>query len=120
MRDFRKLLVWQKSMELFREVYRFSNLLPQEEKFNLTVQIRKDVVSIASNIAEGASKSSSLHFKKFLEDAIGSAFELETQLMGIAMVYTHLEGEVQKILPALTEIQKMLNGLIEKIKVDKP
>jgi four helix bundle protein len=103
-------------MDLFVEIYKLSNLLPAEERFNLTVQIRKDVVSISSNIAEGCSKSSDIHFKKFLEDSIGSAFELESQLIGTSSVYPKLKEEIEKIYPLLTEIQKMLNSLIEKLK----
>lgn len=116
MRNFRKLTVWQKSMELFVEVYKISNLLPSEERFNLVVQIRKDVVSISSNIAEGCSKSTDTHFKKFLEDAIGSAFELESQLIGTSLVFPKLTEDIERVYPLLTEIQKMLNAFIEKLK----
>lgn len=116
MRNFRTLTVWQKSMNLFVEVYKLSNLLPAEEKFNLVVQIRKDVVSISSNIAEGCSKSTNAHFKKFLEDSIGSAFELESQLIGITLVFPKLKEPIEKIFPLLTEIQKMLNTFIERLK----
>ena len=117
MRNFRKLTVWQKSMDLFVEIYRISNLLPSEERFNLIVQIRKDVVSISSNIAEGSSRSTDLHFKKFLEDAIGSAFELESQLIGTSLVYPNLKTSIEKVYPLLNEIQRMLNAFIEKLKV---
>ena len=116
MRNFRKLIVWHKSMELFVEVYKISNLLTAEEKFNLVVQIRKDVVSISSNIAEGCSKSTDRHFKKFLEDSIGSAFELESQLIGTSLVYPKIKPEIEKLFPLLSEIQKMLNAFIEKLK----
>jgi four helix bundle protein len=116
MRNFRELIVWEKSMKIFVDVYELSKLLPNEEKFNLVVQIRKDVVSISSNISEGCSKSTNAHFKKFLEDSIGSAFELESQLIGITLVFPKLKGEVEKILPLLNEIQKMLNKFIEKLK----
>jgi len=116
MRNFRNLIVWQKSMTLFVEIYSFSNLLPPEERFNLVVQIRKDVVSISSNIAEGCSKSTNAHFKKFLEDSIGSAFELESQLTGITLVFPKLKEKIERIFPLLTEIQKMLNALIESLK----
>ncbi|MBK8609007.1 MAG: four helix bundle protein [Chitinophagaceae bacterium] len=98
------------------EIYKISNLLPVEEKFNLVVQIRKDVVSISSNIAEGCSKSSDLHFKKFPEDSIGSAFELESQLIGTSLVYPRLKDDIEKVYSLLTEIQKMLNALIERLK----
>lgn len=116
MRNFRELIVWKKSMNLFVEVYELSNKLPKEEKFNLVIQIRKDVVSISSNIAEGCSKSTNAHFKKFLEDSIGSAFELESQLIGITMIFPELKETVEKIFPLLYEIQKMLNTFIGKLK----
>ena len=116
MRNFRKLIVWQKSMELFVEVYNLSKLLPPEEKFNLVVQIRKDVVSISSNIAEGCAKSTDAHLRKFLEDSIGSAFELESQLIGITLVFPHFKDDVEKIFPLLYEIQKMLNAFSETLK----
>lgn len=61
MRNFRNLIVWQKSMVLFVDIYKISNLLSTEEKFNLGLQIRKGVVSISSNIAEGCSKLSDIH-----------------------------------------------------------
>lgn len=71
MRNFKNLVVWKKSVNLLVEVYKLSRLLPAEEKFNLIVQIRKDVVSISSNITEGCSKSTDAHFKNFLEISIG-------------------------------------------------
>jgi len=116
MRNFRNLVVWQKSMKLFVDIYKFSVLLPPEERFNLMIQIRKDVVSISSNIAEGCSKSTDAHFKKFLEDSIGSAFELESQLIGISLVFPHLKESAESHFPLITEVQKMLNALIEKLK----
>ncbi len=116
MRNFRNLSVWKKSMDLFVAVYKFSNHLPVEEKYNLCSQIRRDVVSISSNIAEGCSKSSDIHFKKFLEDAIGSAFELESQLIGMVLVFPHLKENAESLFPQLNEIQKMLNAFIEKLK----
>ena len=116
MRNFKNLIVWQKPMDLFVEIYKISSLLPPEERFNLVVHIRKDVVSISSNIAEGCSKSSDLHFKKFLADAIGSAFELESHLIGTSLVFQKLSEHIEKVYPLLTEIQKMLNAFIEKLK----
>ena len=116
MRNFRNLIVWQKSMTLFVEIYSLSNLLPAEERFNLAVQIRKDVVSISSNIAEGCAKTTDAHFKRFLEDSMGSAFELESQLIGIRLIYPHLNEKIESLFPLLNEIQKMLNAFIEKLK----
>lgn len=103
-------------MNLFVEVYKLSDLLPQEEKFNLIGQIKKDVVFISSNIAEGCSKSTNKHFKKFLEDSIGSAFELESQMIGATLVFPKLKETIEKMFPLLHEIQKMLNTFIERLK----
>ncbi|PSL50048.1 four helix bundle protein [Chitinophaga niastensis] len=117
MRNFRSLVVWQKSLELSVKVYELTKLFPSEEKFGLISQLRRAAVSITSNIAEGAAKSSDLYFKKFLEDAIGSAFEMESQLLISCKIYPDLEKSITEILfPLMIEVQKMLNSMIGKLK----
>lgn len=116
MRNFRNLTVWQKSMCLAEEIYKVTQLFPGEEKFGLTMQLRRANVSIASNIAEGCAKPTDAHFKLFLENAIGSAFEIESQLLIAARVFVNLKENIEKILPVINEVQKMLNSLIEKLK----
>lgn len=118
MRNFKNLMVWLKSMTLAEEMYKLTQLFPSEEKFGLITQLRRASVSIASNIAEGCATSTVAHFKKFLENAIGSAFEIETQLLIAARVYVDLKENIEKILPVINEVQKMLNSLIEKLKLD--
>ena len=81
MRDFRKLKIWEQGIEIVKEVYKLSQKLPSEEKFGLKSQITRAAVSIPSNIAEGSSRNSEIEFKRFLEIAIGSLFEVETQLI---------------------------------------
>ena len=81
MTNFRNLKIWQKGMELVINVYKLSEMLPKEEKFGLRSQITRAVISIPLNIAEGSSRKSQKDFKRFLEFALGSAFELETQLL---------------------------------------
>ena len=80
MRNFRELLIWQKGMEIVRQVYIVTPLLPDIEKYGLKSQLQRAAVSIPSNIAEGCSRDTERDFKWFLQIAIGSAFELETQL----------------------------------------
>ena len=80
MRDFRKYVIWQKAIELTDLVYSFTDTFPKSEVYALSNQLQRAAVSIASNIAEGASRSSDKDFAHFLEMAIGSAFEIETQL----------------------------------------
>lgn len=80
MRDFRKLEIWKNGIELVKQVYQLSSMLPSEEKFGLRSQITRAAVSIPPNIAEGCSRNSEVRFKRFLEISIGSLFEVETPL----------------------------------------
>jgi len=79
--NFKKLIIWQESLELVIETYKTTKTFPPEEKFGLTSQLNRCSVSIPSNIAEGTSKSSEKHFKNYLETALGSSFEWETQII---------------------------------------
>jgi four helix bundle protein len=118
MRDFKKYDVWKESMKLVKQVYQFSAILPKEEKFGLGSQISRAVVSIPSNIAEGSSRNSDIEFKRFLEIAIGSAFELETQLLLCLELGFVSEKETNPLLIETSKIQKQLNNLIIKIRND--
>ena len=79
MRNFRILQIWQKGVQLVKEMYKLSALLPDVEKYGLKSQICRAAVSIPSNIAEGCSRHSAIDYKRFLKIAGGSSFELETQ-----------------------------------------
>ena len=81
MRDFHNLIVWQRSHQLTLAVYRISKAFPKEEMFGLTSQIRRAVSSIPTNIAEGCGRDSNKEFAHFLQIAIGSATEVECQLL---------------------------------------
>jgi four helix bundle protein len=81
MRNFRNLEIWKRSIELSKEIYRITSHFPAEERYGITSQMQRASVSIASNIAEGASRKSEVDFARFLEMAIESAFEVETQLI---------------------------------------
>lgn len=79
--NFKKLKVWHDGISLVRDNYRLTRIFPDFEKFNLISQMNSCAVSIASNISEGSSKSTDRHFKNYLENSLGSAFEWETQLI---------------------------------------
>ena len=81
MNSFRDLLVWQKGIVLVTEIYSLTNKFPKEEQFGIISQIRRCAVSISSNIAEGAARKSVKEFKQFLYISLGSASELDTQLI---------------------------------------
>ena len=90
MRNFRNLNIWQQGIELVTYVYEVAAQLPKEEKYGIASQICRASVSIPSNIAEGCSRNSDIEYKRFLEIALGSAFELETQLVIIQKLKTIL------------------------------
>jgi len=81
MHDFKKLEVWQKSIELPLLIYNLTSKFPKDEIFGLTFQMRRCTVSISSNISEGAGRGSKLEFRRILHFAYGSSFELYTQSM---------------------------------------
>ena len=76
MRNFRTLNTWQEGIAIVKQVYRLAELLPVEETYGLRSQICSSAVSIPSNIAEGCSRNSQKDFKRFLEIALGSSYEL--------------------------------------------
>ncbi|WP_372756268.1 four helix bundle protein [Labilibaculum sp.] len=114
MKDFKKLIVWQKSMILVKDIYLIAKQLPQEEKFGFYSQITRAAISIPSNIAEGSSRHTQKEFKRFLEIALGSSFEVETQLLLIEKLKL-ADDELLTIINQTCEVQKMLQGLMSKL-----
>ena len=110
--SYKDLFVWQKSMELAQEIYRLTKLLPKEEAFSLSDQMRRAAVSIPSNIAEGQERNSGKEFVRFLSIARGSRAELETQLQICVMVGYLSNTDVLAATRLLKEIGKMLTALI--------
>ena len=116
MRDFRKYEIWQKTVDIADKVYTFCDGLPKYELYALGDQLRRAVVSIASNIAEGASRTSAIEFAHFLEIAIGSAFEVETQLQ-IAKRCKYITDEVfNEIVSELQLEERQISTFISKLK----
>ena len=117
-RDYKDLKVWQKAMDLTIEVYSLVKFLPQDEKFGLSDQMRRAVVSIPSNIAEGEGRNSDKELVKFLLIARGSFWELSTQI-DICKRLAFFESSQANVATGLiTEISKMLNALLASINCD--
>ncbi len=116
MRNFRELLVWQKGIDIVVEIYQITALLPNEEKYGLKSQLQRAAVSIPSNISEGCSRGSDAAFVQFLEYAIGSAFEIETQLIAVERLHLVSKEKLGHINEMINEEEKMLNGLISSLK----
>ena len=81
MRNFREFEIWKEGMGIVKAVYGLAESLPEKEQYGLKNQICRSAVSIPSNIAAGCARGGEKDFKRFLEIAMGSAFELETQLL---------------------------------------
>jgi four helix bundle protein len=97
MHNFRKLDIWADGRKLVNEVYLLTQKFPSHEQFGLINQLRRAAVSIPSNIAEGSAKSSNKEFARFIEYAIGSSYEAETQLtLAFDLNYINIE-EFEKI-----------------------
>ena len=114
-KDHKDLIVWQKSMDLLVEVYRLVKKLPKEENYALSDQMRRAVVSIPSNIAEGRGRSSEKDFLRFLFMARGSRAELETQILACIRLNYFEEIEAEPALNLSSEISSMLNSMINKL-----
>lgn len=110
--DYQNFQVWQQSMDLVIDVYNLAKKLPRSEEKGLMSQMQRAVVSIPSNIAEGYRRKSKVEFKRYLYFSLGSAAELETQLIISNRVYRH---DIQTLIEHLTIIQKMISALIKSL-----
>jgi len=79
--SFQDLIAWQKSMDLAEAVYRLSAIFPVDERFGITSQIRRAVVSIPSNVAEGYGRQGGAEFRHFLRISLGSLREVQSLLI---------------------------------------
>jgi len=116
MHNYKELNVWQKSRELVKFIYFLTSKFPKEELFGISSQMRRAVISISSNIAEGSGHSSKKDFIRFLEISYSSTSELETQIILSFDLNYVIEIDLNLGLEKISEIQKMLSGLIKSLK----
>jgi four helix bundle protein len=116
MHRYKELNVWQKSIDLAVEVYRITEKLPIQEKYGLISQMNKSAVSIPSNIAEGAGRNGKKEFDNFLGIALGSSFELDTQIIISNRLdyindrdFQQLESELEHLQNMIVKLKKSLN-----------
>jgi four helix bundle protein len=115
LKSFKELSVWQKSYRLCLDVYKVTKVFPIEEKYGLTSQIRRSVVSIPSNIAEGYGRKTTLDYIRMLYISYGSVCELETQIL-LAGDFELIErGAMDRLVRDLAEIERMLKALIKSL-----
>ncbi len=115
MHNYKELNIWKRSIKLAVEVYKIFASFPPDERYGLTSQIKRAVVSIASNIAEGAGRNTNGEFVQFLGIANGSSFEVTTQLIIAAELGIVNYEQVNMILSELDEVQKMFYGFMNNL-----
>jgi len=112
-KNFKDLKIWQKSMELAKAVYQVTGAFPAKETYGIISQMRRSAVSVPSNIAEGFMRRYNKEYKQFLHIALGSLAELETQIL-LSEELGFLKKDINKdILADITELNKMVAGLIK-------
>ena len=115
MKDYKELISWQKAMLLAKEIYKLSEMLPREERFGLSDQLRRACVSVPSNIAEGFGRESRNEYIRFLKIARGSIYEIETQLYLCVSINLLLKSQTSAALALCSEIGKMLTATIRTL-----
>jgi four helix bundle protein len=114
-RNYRDLFVWQKAMDFAESVYQLTSDFPTEEKFSLTVQLRRCATSVPSNIAEGEGRFSKADFKRFLSIAHGSLREAETQILLASRLKYVSNDRAELILSQASEVGKLIQGLAKSL-----
>jgi four helix bundle protein len=115
MKNYKELHVWKKGIELVKITYQLSKKFPSEEKFGLVSQMTRAAVSIPANIAEGSSRNSDKDYARFLQIALGSAFELQTYfVIGKEMGWLS-ELEIKEAEKILEEEIKMIHAFIKQL-----
>ena len=109
MRDFRKLGIWKTSLAMVKKIYGVTATLPPHEKFGLSSQMNRAVISIPSNIAEGCSRNSKIELARYLEIAIGSSFELESQIEVCLLLAYIDEPNCKSLISELNILQRQMN-----------
>jgi len=115
-RDYKDLVVWQKSYELCVEIYKATRNFPRSELYGLVSQLRRAALSIPSNLAEGHTRQHTGEFVQFIYTALGSSSELETQLMLSVELKYMKKDDFEKLRDKVVEVRKMLNGLINSLR----
>jgi len=115
MHNYKELKVWQKTRLLVKEIYLLTEKFPSNEKYSLASQMQRAAISVPANIAEGAGRSTNKDFLRFLDIALGSAFELETEII-LAFDIGYIDEECfNKVCEQVQEIQKMIVVFKQKL-----
>ena len=115
MRNFKELKIWQKGIDIAIKTYQFAETLSKEDKYAMVQQMTKASVSISSNIAEGSSRKSEKDYFRFIEISLGSAFELETQIIIAEKLNKGNQQLLQDLKMEVADEQRMLTGFQHRL-----
>ena len=113
--DFHDLTVWQRAIDLTVCIYRLTQKFPKEETYGLVSQLRRASVSVASNIAEGRGRLNPAEFRQFLGIALGSTFEIQTQLLVARKLEMGADKSISEATALSDEVSKMLTSFIQTL-----
>ena len=117
-KTFRDLKIWQQGIAIVKDIYQLSRRFPKEEMYGLTSQMRRAAISIPSNVAEGFKRNSEKEYRKFLFVALGSAAELETQVI-ISNELNYIgNSELARVCTKLDSLSKMIYRLISRFNIN--
>ena len=119
MKNFRDLKVWKKAHLLTLDVYKLTASFPHEERYGLTSQMRRSAVSVPSNLAEGCGRGSDADFARFMQIAMGSASELEYQILLAHDLRFLKEADYSPCTSQVQEVKRMLSAFLKKLTADR-
>lgn len=114
--SYRDLVVWQKAIQLVTDTYLTAETFPKAEMFGLSSQLKRAVISVPSNIAEGQGRDSTKEFLHHLSIAYGSLMEVETQIQIAANLSYIPQGQADILIDKCGEVGRLLNGLLRSLK----
>jgi four helix bundle protein len=118
MKDFRELQIWGRSHQVTLDIYQVTAVFPKEELYGMVSQMRRSAASIPTNIAEGCGRDTDADFARFLQIAMGSASELEYQLILAHSLRYLTEADFTRITNELIEVKRMLNAFLKKLRTN--
>jgi len=119
MKNFHDLLVWQKAHRLTLDIYTATQDFPREEQYGLTNQMRRAAASVPANLAEGCGRGGEVEFARFCQIAMGSACELEYDLLLARDLQFMAEEAYRPLVEQVIEVKRMLVSLLRKLKADR-
>lgn len=114
-KSFKQLKIWQKGIEIVKQIYHITNKFPKEELYGLTSQMRRSAISIPSNVAEGFKRYHRKEYKQFLHISLGSAAELETQLIIAKELQFINKSVLDEFVEMLDHLSRMISALLNKL-----